>query len=282
MYPFRIPISLFGLGLETGPYELFLFLAILVAVLGGLWFAVKKNFPAGKVLLVLLAMCLAAFVGARLLNALVNFPAYLAEPARVWQAGAVGFSLYGGILAALIVGYLVTRLQGIAPWRLADTLVPFLGVSIAIMRIGCFLNGCCFGKETNLPWGVIFPFLSPAHIYQLSQGGNFLSVNPVHPTQLYEMGAALLLSALALFLLRKKLPAGTVTLVFLSGFSLFRFFNYFLRVNPESFSMPEYFYPLLYFGICVSGLLLVWKMTKEISAKSEITEASPKAAAGLT
>jgi len=60
-------------------------------------FCGEKGIAAGKVLLVLVAMCLAAMAGARLLNALANFSAYLAEPGRLWQAGAEGFSLYGGI-----------------------------------------------------------------------------------------------------------------------------------------------------------------------------------------
>jgi len=260
MYPFRIPINIFGQNLAIGPYELFLGLAMLVAILGGLCFAVKRGFAAGKVLLVLVAMCLAAMAGARLLNALANFSAYLAEPGRLWQAGAEGFSLYGGILAALAAGYFAACRQKLNAFRLADTLVPFLGISIAIMRIGCFLNGCCFGRETDLPWGIVYPFLSPAHLYQLAHGGNFFTVNPVHPTQLYELAAALLLSALAFHLLRKKLPAGTVLLIFMAGFSLFRFFNYFLRVNPDSFSLPEYFYPALYLGLFVAGLgLLLWR-----------------------
>lgn len=257
MFPFRIPLSLFGWSTEIGPYGLFLFLAILTALAGSLWFATKKGFPARKTLILLTSMCLAALVGARLLNAFVNLPAYLQEPSKLWAPNAEGFSLYGGILLAVITGYWLSRRLQIASLKMADTLIPFLGISIAIMRVGCFLNGCCFGKTTDSPWGVTFPFLSPAHLYQITHGGNFLQVNPVHPTQIYELIAALLLSAFCFYLLRKKLPTGTVALTFLSGFSLFRLFNYFLRVNPETFSAPEYFYPLLYLTLFSTGLIMI-------------------------
>jgi len=257
MFPFRIPIAIFGWSTEIGPYDLFLGLAILIALAGGLWFAVKKGFEAKKILITLASMCVAALIGARLLNALVNLPAYLQEPTKFWSLSATGFSLYGGIIMAVITGYLVARKLKIAPFKLADNLVPILGISIATMRIGCFLNGCCFGKETDLPWGVKFPFMSPAHLYQISHGGNFLTVNPVHPTELYELTAALLLSTLTFYLLRKKLPTGTVALVFLSLFSLFRLFNSYLRVNPETFSAPAWFYPLIYLGIFFTGLVMI-------------------------
>ncbi len=274
MYPFQVQLLIFGRTVEFGPYALFFGLAVLVALAGCLIYGRRRGFKIGQLVPVLAAMLTAAVVGARLLNALVNLDSYWAEPAKLLEISSSGFSLYGGILAAVLAGYLVSRSIGIKVFRLGDTFVPFLGISIAVMRIGCFLQGCCFGIETDLPWGVKFPLLSPAHLHQLSGHGNFLEVLAVHPTQLYELAAALFLSVTAFVLLRKKRPDGTVMVVFLTGFSLFRLLNSFLRVNPDGFSMPVYFYPGIYLLLVLTGTVLLGKNYFSRASTSSSTVAS--------
>jgi len=190
MNPFRIHFSLFDQAFTIGPYTIFFFLALATVVIGGIIFAARRGFDRKKVTIIMLVMLVSSVVGARLLNALVNFPAYWENPAKLFAFDASGFSLYGGIAMAIISGLISCHFLRLNIFKLGDTLIPFLGIGIGIMRIGCFMNGCCFGKETDLPWGVHFPFLSPAHLYQLSNGGSFLEVDGVHPTQLYELVAA--------------------------------------------------------------------------------------------
>lgn len=257
MFPFVLQLNLWGPTVEVGPYTLFFFLAAATVLVGGLWLAKRRGFNVRQVGWVMAAMLLAALVGARGLNALVNLQSYLAEPARFWEVSVSGFSLYGGVLAALAAGYAVCRVLKIDAFRLGDTLVPFLGIGVALMRVGCFLRGCCFGVETDLPWGVRFPMLSPAHLHQMAEHGNFLEVIAVHPTQLYEMFFALLLTGLAFRGLSRKWPTGVVMVMFLTYFSLFRLVNYFLRVNPEGFSAPAYFYPVIYLLLFVTGVIIL-------------------------
>ena len=208
-------------------------------------------------------MLVAAIVGARLLNGLINFGEYSAHPEKLLAFSATGFSEYGGILFAAISGYIACRILKINTLKLADTVIPFLGIGIGIMRIGCFMNGCCFGQETNLSWGVKFPLLSPAHVHQIGEHGNFMDVKPVHPTQLYELAAAIFFSVVAFLILRKKLKPGMAFFVFMSGFSVFRLFNSFLRVQPDTFTAPPYFYPALYLSIALCGVLFVIKNKRE-------------------
>jgi phosphatidylglycerol:prolipoprotein diacylglycerol transferase len=257
MYPFQIKFLLFGQTVEFGPYALFFGLAVLTALTGCLIFGVRRGFKAGQLMLILAVMLVTAVAGARLLNALVNWQVYAVEPGQIFELSTSGFSLYGGIFAAVAGGYAVCRRLGVDAFLLGDTFVPFLGISIAVMRIGCFLQGCCFGIETDLPWGVKFPMLSPAHLHQISEHGNFLEVSAVHPTQIYELAAALVLSVLAFRGVGKKLVPGMVMTMFLTGFSLFRLVNSFLRVNPESFSLPEYFYPGVYMLVVLAGLIVL-------------------------
>lgn len=260
MFPFLIHFSLLNQEVAFGPYSLFFFLAIVVAVTGCFFYALKRGYEAKKILVVLAVMLISAVAGARILNALVNFNAYAANPGKLLEFSAEGFSLYGGIIFAIVSGLICCRLFRLNVFRLGDTFVPFLGLSIAVMRVGCFLEGCCFGKMTDLPWGVKFPLLSPAHIYQMSVYGNYFDVKPVHPTELYELAAALLLGFIAFRMLKKNHSDGVTMFVFIVGFSLFRLFNSYLRVNPDSFTAPVYFYPALYLSIVALSLFMIGKI----------------------
>ena len=209
----------------------------------------------------LLGMGLFSFIGARIFNVFVNFDSYKDDFAKIFSLNFEGFSLYGGAVFAVISGAVIARYKKINLLKFADSVIPFVGIGIALMRIGCFLNGCCFGKETNLPWGVKFPYLSPAHIEQIS--GNIISsttVHAVHPTQLYELIAALIGTFIALILIKQKKPAGTALLAFGIWFTAFRWFNMQFRVLPYSDVMINWVYPVAYAVIISVCLLLLIKI----------------------
>ncbi|HRY91326.1 MAG TPA: prolipoprotein diacylglyceryl transferase [Candidatus Gracilibacteria bacterium] len=268
MYPFKIQFVLLGIPLDFGPYALFFFLAAATAVTGVWIFAVKRGFRPGQMAGLILVMLVSAVIGARLLNALINWQIYAVEPGKLLALGVTGFSLYGGGIAAVLSGWLYYKMAGLNVYKMADTFIPFLGISVAMMRIGCFLQGCCFGVETTLPIGVKFPLLSPAHIHQMGIHGNFLEVNAVHPTQLYELAAGVILSIIAFKMLRKNYADGVTMLTVVALFSLFRIFNGFLRVRPEGSSAPAYFYPLLYAGLILLCLFLILSKTGILKRKS--------------
>lgn len=260
MYP-KLYLGLF----TVGAYTFFTVTALLVAVIGSYWFARHRGFKKYDAMLMLLGMGLSVFIGARLFNIAVNYDWYRQDPARAVSLTATGFSLYGGILFAIVAGLLIARARKIPLMKFADTVTPFIGIGIVLMRIGCFLYGCCFGKVTNLPWGVTFPPYSPSHIYQISQNvfGAF-EVHAVHPTQIYEMIAAVIGTVLALYIIGKKKngrPAyadGTAYLAFAIFFSAFRWFNMQFRVLDYSDATLGVWYPLLYAAIIiVCGFLLI-------------------------
>ncbi|HOJ31986.1 MAG TPA: prolipoprotein diacylglyceryl transferase [Candidatus Hydrogenedentes bacterium] len=102
-----------------------------------------------------------------------------------WQAGLV---FYGGLIGGTITAYLCARFYRLPPLRTADIVVPYLALGEAITRIGCFLNGCCFGMPTQMPWGVRFPAGSYPFWKQVLDKlipENAPCSLPVHPTQLY-------------------------------------------------------------------------------------------------
>lgn len=107
---------------------------------------------------------------------------------------AGGFSVLGGLTAGRVAGYLCCRIFKLDPLRTSDALLPSLGIALIIARLGCFLNGCCFGILTQAPVGIIFPKASLVHRsqvrYELIEA--FHKALPVHPTQLYEVYALIL------------------------------------------------------------------------------------------
>jgi phosphatidylglycerol:prolipoprotein diacylglycerol transferase len=261
-----LTLVLFDRFLVISSYRAMLYLAAATTVLLALVIAGRHGLPVRRVAVCLALMALAMPVGARLLHAAINWPTYIADPALLVSLDFRGYSLYGGLLLSAAIGAIGCRWLVIGLARLADSAAPALGVGIAIARLGCFLAGCCFGKATDLPWGVMFPVGSNAHIHQILSNPARLSAGPqaVHPTQLYELAAALAGAVIALWLMRRNTAVGTPFLAFTTWFSAARWANFYLRVPPSTLTVPEWFYPALYAAIIVIslGLLLVRERAK--------------------
>ncbi len=168
----------------------------------------------------------------------------------LWRGGLV---FQGAVPTVIIFCWYGLRKRKMGFWHTADTVMPYVPLAHAIGRIGCFLNGCCYGKRTEMPWGIPFrrvpwdlsqlPTGSPAYLdhcqrySELSYHSDRWSY-PVHPTQLYSV-AALLGICLILLLLRKKwrLFEGFTLPAYLALYGLCRFLIEFFRGdhNPTWF-----------------------------------------------
>lgn len=211
----------------------------------------------------LLAAAAGVAVGARLLHAATDFRVYQADPGRLLAASFSDFALYGGLIGGTAVGLAACRLLRVNTWVLADSAAPPVALGIAAIRVGCFLNGCCYGVPTEVPWGVVYPPGSDVHLHQAAEDLAVLVTGPmpVHPTQLYELAAALLAGALAVWVMRRKAPAGSACLSAAIAFTAFRLFNEPLRAAPADTSVPQAFYPILYAVVIALALLaLTWRL----------------------
>lgn len=261
---------------SVGAYSTFQVLAWVTALGLGVFVAWKRGFSWWRVLVVFAVALAAGLLGARLLDVATAWNYYTERPDRIYLLEFTGFSLYGGLVAALAVAALLARRFGLSLWRLADSAVPALAAGLVLMRVGCLLEGCCFGTVTSLPWGVEYGPGSPAWALQLATGrtgilGMAGAVEPVHPTQVYEMIAALAFCALGISLLVRRAatgvrryPDGVAFLIFALGFTLFRLGNGFLRATVPALAMPPWFYPALYLAICavIVALLLMRLRTR--------------------
>jgi phosphatidylglycerol:prolipoprotein diacylglycerol transferase len=168
------------------------------------------------------ALALAAFVGGSLGGKL---PFALAAGPNAWLDGSAWFSDGKTIVAALIGAYLAVEL---AKWALdvrvktGDTFALPLALALTVGRWGCFCNGCCYGTETELPWGVWFRVPGP-------DGPRLMKC---HPTQIYESLFHFMMAWVLLVLtLRDALPSQRLKL-YLIAYSLYRFATEFIRPEP--------------------------------------------------
>jgi phosphatidylglycerol:prolipoprotein diacylglycerol transferase len=134
-----------------------------------------------------------------------------------WWSLREGFVFYGGFLGATLAGWLYCRAQRLSFGRVADACAPALALGHAFGRLGCFANGCCYGKVCDLPWAVRFPAGHVAHGIA------------VHPVQLYEAAGNLaIFTGLMLVARRRRFP-GQVWWGYVFAYAALRFAVEFFR-----------------------------------------------------
>lgn len=143
------------------------------------------------------------------------------EILAVWRGGLV---FYGGFIGATIAGIVFTGWKRLPFFKVADALAPSIALGGVFGRIGCLMNGCCFGRPSALPWAVQFPVHSPPWEEQARQQliGPTDTAMPVHPAQIYDSLANLLLYAGLAWLYRRRKFDGQVFAVFLAGYAVLR------------------------------------------------------------
>lgn len=272
-YPVLLSLRIGDTQIVLQAYGAFQVIAWVVSLAMGALVARRRGLGARSTLIVLAGALAVGMVGARVLDLGINWAYYSEDTSRVYDLGFRGFALHGGLGLAAVTAALLARALDVHVWKLADSVVPALATGLVLMRAGCLLNGCCFGKVTSLPWGITYPPGSPAWTHQFVAGESgtpalFGLVLPVHPTQVYEMVAAVIMGAIAVWLMprrgpggRPSTPSGVPFLVFALGFTAFRACIHLLRAQPFSVTSPVWLYPSFYALICVGmAFALRWRM----------------------
>lgn len=223
MYPELFRIGSFPLN----TYGVFLALAFLCAILITVKLAARDGLPREKIYDLCLWMLLASLIGSKVLM-LFTEPEYRDHPLQLLSLDFLrsGGVFYGGLIGAILMGYFLMRRYKLPWWKTADACAPGIAVGNFFGRQGCFAAGCCWGKPTNLPWDVKFTELGheitgvPTDTY-------------LHPTQLYESFAMLLVFFLLLWLHKHRRFSGQVILFYAVLYPVIRFSIEFLRDDPR-------------------------------------------------
>ena len=218
---------------ELGPISIYTYGVLLAAAyLAGLWFATARakarGLNADRVMDLGIYIIVSALVGAKLLLLVVEFDHYVENPSELWTIVRSGGVFYGGLLLAVGVAFWFVRRHHLPLWATCDAFAPGIALGQAVGRIGCLMAGCCYGRPTELSWGITFTNpLAAANV------GTPLGVS-LHPTQLYESGAALIILAVLLLAERRDLGFhGRTFWSYLLLYSSARFAIEFFRGDPR-------------------------------------------------
>lgn len=258
---------------EFGPFRLYSFgLMVVLGFMAGATLssrlAQRRGLPGEVFFDAAVVLLFSGIAGARLLFVLLNwksFAGHLGDVTAIWQGG---MSFHGGAAAGILSGAAYLRWKKIPVLAMADAAGPGLALGYAIGRIGCLLNGCCYGVPTDLPWGMPF---------REGQAGVHY-----HPVQLYATALNLVLCAALFYAYRRPHRTGQVLALYLAGYSIYRFAVESLRkgVTAEVFAFgltdTQAFSILL---ILLAGLGWVWLQRHGSPAPEADPAAEPAPAA---
>ena len=252
---FRIP----GLGVPIYGFGLMVVVAFYAAMTLAVWRARREKLNADVIYDLGLAMLVGGLVGARLFFVAEYWGEKVlsvAEVFRIWEGGIV---LYGSGIGAAVAFVLYRMFRPFPVLATLDALAPSIALGVAIGRLGCFLNGCCYGDFCDVPWlGVRFPKNAPAWVAERAQGLIARDAPwslPIHPTQLYSAfdGFVLFLLLTTYYPVRRR--DGSVIALLLLTYPVTRFLIEELRNDEGAFvlglTISQAFSVLLFLGAVV-------------------------------
>ena len=246
MYPvlFKIgPITIYT-------YGFLVFLGVLLGYLVCRHQARKEGFKDPLIADFFFWTVIFGFIGARIFYIIVEFQYFLYDPLAV-LFGRSGFVFYGGVVFGFIALYILSKRNHLSFAKVMDIAALGIPLAHAFGRLGCFFYGCCYGLETHLHIGVLFPLNSPAGLLGAK----------VIPTQVISAGFLFLLFIVVMFARKYKKFDGHIFLIYLIPYSIFRFFIEFYRGDPRGqflfFSTSQW----VSIGLFVTaiGLFIRWR-----------------------
>ncbi len=175
----------------------------------------RKEIDPDIVLDLVLVIAAGGIIGARLFYVIGNWQQFAKTPISVFAIWQPGLVFYGGLFGGAIGVLIFTRVKNLFLWDIADAITPSLALGYAIARIGCFLNGCCYGAPSSMPWAV-----------------NFFDV-PRHPTQLYSFVYSLVIFGIIWFSRKRIKAPGILFWSYLGLYTISRFTVEFFRVSQS-------------------------------------------------
>lgn len=202
---------------HLGPLTVHWYGVLLAAgFLAGIWTAARRapltQVSPDKISDAGLWLILGAVVGARILYVVTYWKESFAG-LPFWEIFMVqrgGLVFYGGLIGSALACIFYCRWQKLPLWKVADILAPSVALGYVFGRLGCLMNGCCYGESCSLPWAIRFPL------------GHATHGDPVHPTQIYDSLLNLILYLFLVWLYRRKKFDGQVFAAYLMCYAITR------------------------------------------------------------
>lgn len=225
-------------------YGVMIALAFIVAIFLAMKEAKINGENPERILDLSLYIILGALIGGRLAYVLQYLDYYLQDPIKILYFRQGGLSFLGGFFLAVFLGWLYVKRSKISFWKYADITAPSIAIGIGIGRIGCLLNGCCFGIISE-NYGIRFPStnMPPVYLQQLRDGliasGSTFTL-PVIPTQIYTSLYGFLIFFILLWMKKYKKYDGYLFWVFVILYSISRFTIEFFRFYEKKIMVFDF------------------------------------------
>ena len=216
------PVLFTVFGKEIYSYGILAALGFLAAILTWTWLGRHERRPDGFAADLGFWLMASGMLGSRLAYVMANWSYYRATPLEIIRIDQGGLIFYGGFLLAAAVLVWFARHHRLPLWHAADFAIPGLAIGHALGRIGCFLNGCCYGRPADGAWcGMAYP---PA-----SEPGRLFAGVPLYPVQLLESACLLVIWLLLLHAYPRRRKDGAVFALYLVLYPPCRFLLEYLR-----------------------------------------------------
>ncbi len=259
MHPFllRIPLPLGG-AFRLPSYGFMIMCGFLASLFIMQRRARRAGIDPNAVFDVAIAVLLGGIVGARIMYVARNWPLFRSDLFEIIRIDKGGLVFYGGLVGGVLLFLIVVLKRKLPTLKIVDVLASVMPLGHAFGRVGCFLNGCCFGRVTDSWVGVRFPRIlepgttgsalyhvagehivgSPAFVYHLQGMPAEVAASmrwslPVHPTQLYAVGYNLLIFVVLSYLFWRRWRDGEIAWLYLVFYGSARFANEIFRVEPQ-------------------------------------------------
>lgn len=215
-------------------YGLMLALSFLLGIWFSSWRAKRDGLNSAVISDIGFWIILAAIIGSRLYYVFLHFDEFKGNLVNIFNPfhgdtlGIGGLVMYGGLIGGILAGVIFFKVRKLPFLPYADACAPAFGTGIFLTRIGCFLNGCCYGMPTEAWYGVHFPISSPAGAYQAH-----LHASKLIPSQLFLSAGGLLIALIILAVDRKKIFTGFQFYLMVVLYSILRFLVDFTRYYSD-------------------------------------------------
>ncbi|NLD93516.1 MAG: prolipoprotein diacylglyceryl transferase [Fibrobacter sp.] len=254
-------------------YGVMLALSFLFGILLSSYRAKKAGLDPNIIPDVAFWVILAAIIGSRLYYVGLHFEEFkdnLLSIVNPFQGGSIGIGglvMYGGFIGAVVAGVIFFKVKKIPFLPYADAMAPSVGFGIMLTRIGCFLNGCCYGGAGHGPFSASFPLSSPAGAYQAH-----IHADALYMSQLFESAGGLVIGLTVLLIGRFKPFVGLQFYVVGVMYAILRFMVDFSRFYSESEKLGTLSHNqvvCIVLFIVFSGLILKNYLFKDESSGNE-------------
>ena len=241
-----------------------------LAYLAGLQLAVVRARRAGldstKVMDLGIYLIIAALVGAKLMLIAVDFQYFRSQPRELLSLVRAGGVFYGGLIAAFFVALWLLRRYGLPVWKTGDLIAPGIALGHIVGRMGCLLAGCCYGRPAEVAWAMTFTDpVAAANV------GTPLDL-PLHPTQLYDAGAELVILIFLLVFERKGRPfPGRTFWLYMLLYAISRFVVEIYRGDERGWLAGLSTSQFVSVVLVPVALYMLWRLKKRAAASAPAT-----------